>query len=215
VNKTSPTAALRVDSRSAPSLRDVVEGHDMDPEALPASWSGVRPEGVQLLPTPRWGDYAPAIARHEAVLGRKAPAPTIDGRLSPVFVEWMMMLPEGWVTDLDISRTQMLKMLGNTNPPAQYAAGWGSLLGLVSTPACLPACLPAAHAPDLGRQRSGNPRQRGTGPADGADMALIPTPTAWLGRRPSQAVGDAERWANPARSRELSDFIAHLTKGHP
>lgn len=46
--------------------------------------------------------------------------------------------------------------------------------------------------------------------------ALLPTPTAWLGRRPSQAVGDPERWANPGRSRELSDCVAgeNLTGGN-
>src|SRR5690606_26028829 len=53
----------------------------------------------------RWGDYAPAITRWEAILGRPAPAPTEptgrDGahRLSPAFVEFMMGLPSGWVTD--------------------------------------------------------------------------------------------------------------------
>src|SRR5690606_29721986 len=51
-----------------------------------------------------WGDYAPAIARWETILGRTAPAPTEptgrDGahRLSPAFVEFMMGLPSGWVT---------------------------------------------------------------------------------------------------------------------
>ena len=37
---------------------------------------------------------------------------------------------------------------------------------------------------------------------------LWPTPTAWLGRRPSQSLGDAERYWNPARSNELSDAVA-------
>lgn len=38
----------------------------------------------------------------------------------------------------------------------------------------------------------------------------LATPTAWLGRRPSQAIGDPARWQNPQRSRELSDQLAHL-----
>jgi hypothetical protein len=42
------------------------------------------------------------------------------------------------------------------------------------------------------------------------ELALLPTPTAWLGRRISHSTGDAERWHNPARSNELSDFMAHL-----
>jgi DNA (cytosine-5)-methyltransferase 1 len=47
----------------------------------------------------------------------------LEGRLNPVFVEYMMGLPEGWVTDLDISRSQQLKMLGNGVVPqqAEYA----------------------------------------------------------------------------------------------
>ena len=39
-------------------------------------------------------------------------------------------------------------------------------------------------------------------------MPLIPTPTAWLGTH-ARGLGSADRWANPSRSRELSDFIAH------
>ena len=42
---------------------------------------------------------------------------------------------------------------------------------------------------------------------------MIPTPTAWLGRRPSQSIGSADRWHDKARSRELSDFIAALDGG--
>jgi DNA (cytosine-5)-methyltransferase 1 len=47
----------------------------------------------------------------------------LEGRLNPVFVEYMMGLPVGWVTDLDISRSQQLKMLGNGVVPqqAEYA----------------------------------------------------------------------------------------------
>lgn len=69
-----------------------------------------------------WGEYEPAIRRHEAALGRPAPSPTDEkGRLNPVFVEWMMGLPEGWVTDIITSRTAALRMLGNGVVPAQAA----------------------------------------------------------------------------------------------
>lgn len=73
----------------------------------------------------RFGEYAPAIARWEAVLGRPAPAPTEptgrDGsqRLSPRFVEWLMGLPDGWVTDVGLTRNEELKMLGNGAVPQQ------------------------------------------------------------------------------------------------
>ncbi len=79
-----------------------------------------------LLPT-SWGKYEPAIRRWEEVLGREAPAPTNpDGkngshRLASEFVEWMMGLPEGWVTDpeLGLKRNDQLKALGNGVVPQQ------------------------------------------------------------------------------------------------
>jgi DNA (cytosine-5)-methyltransferase 1 len=51
---------------------------------------------------------------------RKVPI-TLDqaDRLNPGFVEYMMGLPKGWVTDLELSRTQQLKMLGNGVVPQQ------------------------------------------------------------------------------------------------
>lgn len=75
----------------------------------------------------RFGPYAPAIARWERVLGRPAPHPTEPGvrsgqRLSPRFVEWMMGLPEGWVTDQGLTRTEALKCLGNGVVPQQATA---------------------------------------------------------------------------------------------
>jgi len=39
---------------------------------------------------------------------------------------------------------------------------------------------------------------------------LLATPTAWLGRRASHAIGNPDRWHNPERSNELSDQIATL-----
>jgi DNA (cytosine-5)-methyltransferase 1 len=74
-----------------------------------------------------WGKFEPAIRRWEQVLGREAPAPTKpDGkngthRLAAEFVEWMMGLPEGWVTDpeLGLKRNDQLKALGNGVVPQQ------------------------------------------------------------------------------------------------
>jgi len=70
-----------------------------------------------------WGAYATAITRWETLTGRPAPAPTVEragrDRLNPVFVEWMMGLPEGWVTGHGLSASQELKMLGNGVVPQQ------------------------------------------------------------------------------------------------
>jgi DNA (cytosine-5)-methyltransferase 1 len=73
----------------------------------------------------QWGRYTEAIARHEVALGRPAPAPCDEKRrLSPEFVEWMMMLPDGWTHG---SRTQRLKMLGNAVVPPQALYALGTL----------------------------------------------------------------------------------------
>lgn len=76
-----------------------------------------------------WREYAAAISRWEHQLGRVAPAPTApDGRvgqhrLSPPFVEWMMGLLKGHVTDptIGLTRAQQLKALGNGVVPQQAA----------------------------------------------------------------------------------------------
>jgi len=84
----------------------------------------------------RWGQYAPAIARWERVLGRPAPDPTEPGskgqpRLSPRFVEWMQGLPAGHVTD-HTSRTEALRGLGNGVVPQQCAAAVTQLVAVIS-----------------------------------------------------------------------------------
>lgn len=74
-----------------------------------------------------WGQYAEAIQRWEA-LTRVAPEPTElnklgNRRLSPRFSEWLMGLPDGWITDVpDITRNEALKLCGNGVVPQQAAA---------------------------------------------------------------------------------------------
>ncbi|MCP3785204.1 hypothetical protein [Micromonospora sp. A3M-1-15] len=82
-----------------------------------------------------WGVYAPAIARWELLTGRPVPAPTQPGQhgkpvLAPPFVEWLMGLPDRWVTEpvLDLPRTGALRVLGNGVVPAQAAAALRLLL---------------------------------------------------------------------------------------
>ena len=99
----------------------------------------------------RWGEYATAIARWEYVTGRPAPEPTEPTakggrRLAPPFVEWLMGLPEGWVTEVPrlwrdedgtesivpaLTRNAMLRILGNGVVPQQGAYAISSLLGHV------------------------------------------------------------------------------------
>ena len=74
------------------------------------------------------------IERWEHTIDRPAPSPTEPGRdgrprLSPAFVEWMMGLPAGWVTDSGIPRAAQLKALGNGVVPQQAALALRMLLG--------------------------------------------------------------------------------------
>jgi len=72
-----------------------------------------------------WGKFEPAIKRWEETLGRPAPEPTKpdgkDGahRLSSAFTEWMMGVPEGWITDVGLTRNEELKACGNGVVPQQ------------------------------------------------------------------------------------------------
>lgn len=112
------------------------------PRATPArSGSGVldaagrRDQPAHLRPTRGagdsqppidWGPYTAAVRGWEAALGQTAPHPveasrTGRPRLTAVFVEWLMGLPPGWVTDLDLPCGAQLHALGNGVVPQQAA----------------------------------------------------------------------------------------------
>jgi DNA (cytosine-5)-methyltransferase 1 len=83
-----------------------------------------------------WGNYEPAIRRWEHMSRRTAPTPTLPNgrggghRLSARFVEWMMGLEPGWVTDpaIGLTRNQQLKALGNGVVPQQATLAMRTLL---------------------------------------------------------------------------------------
>lgn len=86
-----------------------------------------------------WGPYGDAIFRWEHTTGGTAPVPTEPGRtgqprLNPQFVEWLMGLPAGHVTDpaIGLTRTQQLRALGNGVVPAQGAAAIRLLIDRVA-----------------------------------------------------------------------------------
>lgn len=89
----------------------------------------------QVLTT-NWGKFEPAIRRWEAIIGRPAPEPTKpdgkDGnhRLSSKFTEWMMGLPDGWITGHDLKRNDELKLAGNGVVPQQAELALRLLLDL-------------------------------------------------------------------------------------
>lgn len=83
-----------------------------------------------------FGSYASAIRRHEIAFGRVAPEPTAPTgrsgahRLSSRFVEWMMGLPDGWVTECGLSRSAELRILGNGVVPRQATAALTEMRGV-------------------------------------------------------------------------------------
>lgn len=85
-----------------------------------------------------FGSHSGRIRHWETVTGRSAPAPVEPSRtgrpqLSPLFSEWLMGLPAGWVTDpaIGITRKEQLKALGNGVVPQQaYAAICDMLSGI-------------------------------------------------------------------------------------
>lgn len=110
------SGASNIMDRNARPLNEVIE-------------TGLRGDG----PAINWGKYEPAIRRHETVFGTPAPCPVEPGRtgwrLAPRFVEWMMMLPPGWVTDVPgLSRNAQLRLLGNGVVPAQVILALSLLL---------------------------------------------------------------------------------------
>ena len=106
-----------------------------------------------------WGVYEAAIQRWEQVLGRPAPYPTQSGNhqrrvLAPSFVEHLMGLPEGWVTDVGIPRAAQLRALGNGVVPQQAAHAVSLLL------TDLAALLLSADQADFATPTKGNRRLR-------------------------------------------------------
>lgn len=72
-----------------------------------------------------WGQFESAIRRWEDTTGRRSPAPafSVEGKkhpqLNPKFTEWMMGLPDGWITGHGVGRLEELKMAGNGVCPQQ------------------------------------------------------------------------------------------------
>ena len=119
-----------------PGVADSTGGHE--------SRSGDRSDELLLKGIAKydqWGDYAAAIARQEQAFGRPAPDPTETApkggrRLSCRFDEWLMGLPDGWITDVPgITHNETLKACGNGVVPQQAAAAIRWLLDHINSEA--------------------------------------------------------------------------------
>ena len=120
-----------------PSASDSTGG-GANPETREAGGHHVKLCDEALANASRWGKYAPAIARWEAIVG-PAPAPTEPNkngnpRLSAAFSEWIMGWPAGWVTDpaIGISRNDQLRIIGNGVCPQQAVHALRFLLSVAA-----------------------------------------------------------------------------------
>lgn len=74
------------------------------------------------------------------------PSPLDEGKLNVKFVEYMMGLPVGWVTDVDLPRSQKLKILGNGVVPQQAYKALELLCNINSYPQGVKTCGQHAQA---------------------------------------------------------------------
>lgn len=112
--KDNVSAVLRM--LPTPTVSDTFTGDLKSTQQKEGSLDSVTlPQAARM----EWEQFEPAIRRWEAVMGRPAPTPLVDKKLNPEFTEWLMGLPKGWITDLDLSWTQMIKACGNGVVPQQ------------------------------------------------------------------------------------------------
>lgn len=129
--------AVRMETLPTPKALDGVKGNlKTSEERLESGHQVDLPNvAIDLSQGFAWGKFGPAIKRWEETIGLPAPAPTKpDGkdnahRLSSKFTEWMMGLPDGWITDCGLTRNEELKAAGNGVVPQQAELALRILLG--------------------------------------------------------------------------------------
>ena len=93
-------------------------GISLSPETLTsnASSGGSGNESIRITQT----NAGFSSYHNYSITERDVPNPLDrDEKLNPKYVEYMMGLPDGWVTDCDLTRHQQLKILGNGVVPQQ------------------------------------------------------------------------------------------------
>lgn len=92
-------------------------------------------------PAEWWQEFAPAVWRWETLCGKAAPVPVVRGprggkKLSPRFCEWLMGLPDGWVTDVEgTTLPEQLSRIGNGVMPQQAYTAFKLLMEAPGPPA--------------------------------------------------------------------------------
>lgn len=129
----TPTANLGANGSAQHPDKRKAGGHGPNLQDEVCFLLNVQPEDTDAegphSPPEWWCEFAPAVRRWETLCGKAAPVPVVRGprggiRLSPRFCEWLMGLPDGWVTDVEgVSFNEQIARIGNGVVPAQaYAA---------------------------------------------------------------------------------------------
>ena len=122
-----------LDLRTAVKLLPTPTSERPDSRKSPGFAEG-RANFFDIISNQKFGQYAPAIERWEAAMGRAAPEPTGIGpngkaNLSARFVEWMMGQSDGWVTDDDLGLSRVSSsapLVTESSPSKQYSQSIGS-----------------------------------------------------------------------------------------
>jgi DNA (cytosine-5)-methyltransferase 1 len=115
-------------------------------EGLPEYWSertkpsqwGTATIRPAIAAEPPWREFTAVIRRWEDILGRPAPYPVQYGprggyeQITAELVEWMMGMPEGWVTSVrGIRRDKAVQFCGASVVPQQAESALRSLLQMI------------------------------------------------------------------------------------
>jgi len=90
-------------------------------DSLGVATSNSNGTGLQRSVRPGYGfnKGSKTLTGSNEMADKEVPAPLDKGQLNAKFVEYIMGLPNGWVTDVGLSRSQQLKILGNGVVPQQ------------------------------------------------------------------------------------------------
>lgn len=81
-----------------------------------------------------WGRYRGAVAAWAGRLGRAAPMPVVNRARNGALWEWLMGLPEGWLTGAGLSTPEVQRVAGNGVVPQQVALALPALLARLTEP---------------------------------------------------------------------------------
>jgi DNA (cytosine-5)-methyltransferase 1 len=124
---------------SSQTTRRWPSGRSIRPGDIALAGTSEQPQRASSVSEIAWGRYEAAIRRWEALTGRPAPYPVERGtrgqpRLAAAFSEWLMGLPQGFVTDLGLPYSAQHRALGNGVVPQQAVVALWQLVETVQSP---------------------------------------------------------------------------------